>query len=371
MSRLTRTYKPFFVTLTLASLAAAWWGCAAAETDPVEGTSSSQSASSSSGNGSTSGGAGGTDFTTDGGTGEDSGACASTSATAQRVQVDMIFLIDRSGSMSGPKWTGTKSALSDFFNDPASSKIGVGLSYFPNYKADACVPQDYYNLNVPIATLPDNAFALTNSMPADATGSTTPTWGALKGALMAATAYQDAHPTHKVLVVLATDGDPNGCGATTIEQIADLAKSAREYNGVLTYVIGVAGSTITNLNKIAAAGGTTAAYDVTMDINEFSAKIEEIRGAALACEFEIPPPPNGEQLDPEKVNFSYTPNGVGMSKLLLRADDLADCNGKPGWYYDNNDKPKKIILCPASCATVQADTKAKVEALFGCKSQIN
>jgi hypothetical protein len=62
---------------------------------------------------------------------------------------------------------------------------------------------------------------------------------------------------------------------------------------------------------------------------------------------------------------------MGMSKVLLRADDLTDCNGQPGWYYDSNIAPTKIILCPASCTTVQADTAAKVSALFGCKSLIN
>jgi hypothetical protein len=188
---------------------------------------------------------------------------------------------------------------------------------------------------------------------------------------MVATAYQEAHPTHKVILVLATDGDPNGCANNEIDAIADFAKSARNYNGVLTYVIGVNGSIISNLDKIAAAGGTTAAYDVTQDINLFATKMAEIRSAALGCEFEIPPPPNNQQLDPDKVNFSYTPNGTGMPKVLLRADNLVDCNGKPGWYYDSNLAPSKIILCPASCSTVQADNNAKVSVLFGCKSQIN
>jgi hypothetical protein len=273
--------------------------------------------------------------------------------------------------MAGPKWTGTTSGLTTFFNDPESANIGAGLVYFPNYKASTCVPEDYKTLDVPINVLPINAFPLTNSMPANAIGSTTPTYGALKGALMAATAYQDAHPTHKVALVLATDGEPNACGTTTIDNIAALAKSARNYNGVLTYVIGVAGSVIGNLDKIAAAGGTKAAYDITNDISQFSMKMEEIRSAALACEFGIPPPPNGEVLDPDKVNFSYTPKGVGMSKVLLRANDLADCNSQPGWYYDSNAAPTKILLCPASCTTVQADSNAKISVLFGCKSQIN
>lgn len=373
MRRPASIHQPVFVSLTLTCIAATWWGCAKSAEESTTDTSSSSSTSQggSSGNGGT-GGVGGIDANFDGGsTVDDGGACTSTSAAAQPIQLDIIFLIDQSGSMAGSKWIGTTTALTTFFNDPASAKIGAGLVYFPNYKASSCVPEDYKALNVPINVLPTNAFALTNSMPANATGSTTPTYGALKGALMAATAYQDAHPTHKVTLVLATDGEPNACGTTTIDSIAGLAKSARNYNGVLTYVIGVSGSIISNLDKIAAAGGTTAAYDITNDISQFSTKMEEIRSAALGCEFGIPPPPNNQDLDPDKVNFSYTPKGVGMSKLLLRADDLADCKSKPGWYYDSNVAPKKIILCPASCTTVQADSSAKISVLFGCTSQIN
>ena len=369
MNRFLNIHSSFFVSLTLISLGASWWGCAASETQQAasdNSNSTSQSASSGSGS---SAGAGGFNVP-DGGMMDDSGVCVATSVSAERVTLDIIFLIDRSGSMSGPKWIGTKAALEKFFNDPASAKIGAGMSFFPNLKQDPCVPEDYLALDVPVDVLPTNSFALTNALPADATGSTTPTWGALKGALMAATAFQDAHPKHKVILVLATDGDPNACGDATIDNIAFLAKGARNYNGVLTYVIGVEGSTISNLNKIAVAGGTTAAYDITTDITEFSAKMAEIRGSALGCEFEIPPPPNNEELDPDKVNFSYTPKGVGDAKVLLRADDFNACSGKPGWYYDNNTAPTKIILCPASCATVQADATAKVEALFGCKTQI-
>ncbi|WP_235880166.1 vWA domain-containing protein [Polyangium aurulentum] len=295
-----------------------------------------------------------------------------TSAEARRIPLDVIFLIDRSGSMSGAKWNGTKAALTTFFNDPASAGIGVGMVYFPTQNGDMCVATNYAALDVPIGLLPDNAFALTNAIPYDALGWGTPMWSGLKGVLMAATAYQDAHPTHKVVVVLATDGNPSSeCPPTAIDAVAEVADSALDYNGVRTYVIGVAGSTIANLDKIAAAGGTTAAYDITKDINQFAAKMEEIRTEALGCDFEIPPPPNGQQLDPNRVNFTYTPKGVGSPKILPRADDLADCNNLPGWYYDSNTSPTKIILCPASCSPVQADTNAKVSVLFGCNSVAN
>lgn len=372
MTRSKSIHRPLFLSLTLAGVACTWWGCSASPEDPTTGGGGPTGSTSGGTGGSTSGSTGGVGIDTGGGTTSsgDGGACVSTSAVAERVPLDIIFLVDRSGSMSGAKWTGTTTALKDFFNDPASTKIGAGMSFFPNYEASACNADDYKTLDVPIATLPANAFALSNAIPADAKGNGTPTYAALQGTLQAATAYQDAHPTHKVVVVLATDGDPYGCDITSIDLIAGLAQDARSYNGVLTYVIGVEGSTIANLNKIATAGGTNAAYDVTSDISQFAAKMEDIRGAALGCEFQIPPPPGGEELDPTKVNFSYTPQGVGMSKLLLQSSNLLTCGADPGWYYDSNSSPSKIILCPASCATVQADSKAEVSVLFGCKTQI-
>jgi uncharacterized protein YegL len=367
MSRLAKIHGPVFVSLALTCVAAAWGGCAEPSGETSSSTSTTTSTTGSGGSGGT-GGSGGLDGGT--GTGGEE-ACTSVSAEAHRVPLDIIFLIDQSGSMTGAKWVGTKMAMGTFCNDPASAGVGVGLVLFPTQEPYDCNPQHYAVLDVPIDALPSNAFAVTNALPFDATGIGTPTYGALKGALQAATAYQDSHPTHKVIVVLATDGDPIGCMDKPISEIAALAESALGYNGVRTYVIGVAGSKISNLDQIAKAGGTVASYDITQDINEFSAKMAEIRGVALGCDFEIPPSPDGMQIDYERVNFTYTPKGVGTPKLLPRADDLADCGGLPGWYYDDNEGPSKLILCPASCATVQADTNAKVNVLFGCLTILN
>jgi hypothetical protein len=76
-------------------------------------------------------------------------------------------------------------------------------------------------------------------------------------------------------------------------------------------------------------------------------------------------------LVPDEVNFTYTPGGTGMPVTLPRADDLADCGDEPGWYYDNNKAPTKIVLCPASCNTVQNDSSAEVHVAFGCQSVLN
>lgn len=357
------------MSLTLACVAAAWWGCSASSPESTAATTSGTSTSSSS----SSGGTGGDVSFEAGSDGEQPDACVATSEEAHRVPLDLLFALDWSSSMQA-EWPGTTSALKAFFNDPASAGVSAGLVYVPALAGCECDFASYLVPDVPIAPLPTNAFALTNSMPAQALGACTPVYGGLKGALKAATAHQDAHPTHKVNLVFATDGEPwskFGCSFVTIDDIVNLAKGALNYNGVHTYVIGVDGSINVNLDKLAAAGGTTAAYNVTLDVSQFAAAIAEIRSHGLGCDYELPPPPMGQQLDSNEVNFTYTPKGVGEPKTLPRADDLADCNDKPGWYYDSNAAPTKIVLCPASCTTVEADGEAKVSVLFGCKSVPN
>jgi hypothetical protein len=316
----------------------------------------------------------------DGGVTDDAGPCVSTSAAAHHVPLDMIFLIDQSVNLAGMDWMTITDALKTFVVDPASNNIGVGLLFFP-YSAWDCTLSHYENLTVPIDHLPNNAFAFTNAIPAEAQGLGTPIRPALHGTLMRATAYQDANPTHRVVVVLASAGDllpsvpgasdAHECGDTSPltvwDKLSELASSAFAYNGVRTFVVGVPGATILHLDEVAAAGGTTAAFDAT-DISQFSSKIAKIRKEGLSCDYAIPPSPNNQQIDPNKVNFSYSPKGTGTPTILPRTNDLADCGGQPGWYYDSNTAPTKIILCPASCTVVQDDDQAAVSVLFGCKS---
>jgi uncharacterized protein YegL len=365
MSRPAPSHRSAFVSLTLVSVAAAWWGCAGGNSETgTLATTTTTTATTSTSSGTGTGGTGGVNLDGGGGS-DDDAACVSTSAMAHRVPVDIVFLIDQSGSMEGTKWMTVQSALPAFFNDPASDGIGAGLLFLP-YSPWDCNLADYETLTVPIAPLPGNAFNLTNAIPASALGVGTPTYPALQGALMQATAHQEANPTHKVVVVLTTDGDPNGCDMA-IPDIEALAAGALSFDGVKTFVIGVPGATIANLDDIAAAGGTTSAFDVTQDITKFAGAIAQIRTETLGCDFAMPPPPPGQSLNPDEVNFSYTPNGSGMPTVLLRVDDPASCTG-PGWYYDNNTSPTKITLCPASCSTVEDDTSAVVNVLFGCKS---
>ena len=66
------------------------------------------------------------------------GACATESAGAEPVPLDLYVMMDSSRSMlesttaGATKWSAVTSALTAFFNDPQSAGIGVGLRYFPD-----------------------------------------------------------------------------------------------------------------------------------------------------------------------------------------------------------------------------------------------
>lgn len=373
------------VPAVLSLMAAVAWGCTAVESATF---SSTNSAGGAGGGSVATGGAGGTTtgastsstsgigggFNIDAGTGgteiiDDGGACTGSSVKASLTPLDMIVLLDRSGSMWGTSWDGVTNALNAFFVDPKSTGISVGLVFFPSDNPnDDCVWTDYANLDVPVGVLPGNAQPLADAIEDGADGGTgmTPTWGGLKGALYAATSYQDKNPTHKVVVVIATDGDPTSCAEEDAQAIADLAKSARNYNGVLTYAIGVTGATMSNLDKIAVSGGTTAAYDVTGNVTKFAQAMADIRANALACELPIPPPPAGQQLDTKKVNVNYTPGGATDPVTLPNVLSEQQCGTKMAWYYDNNQNPKKIKLCPSVCDALQGDSSAAMSVVFGC-----
>ncbi|MGK3990395.1 vWA domain-containing protein [Sorangium sp. So ce136] len=308
-----------------------------------------------------------------GGGGFDEGAsCAQTSAEATLLPLDMLILLDRSGSMLGSKWSGVTSAISTFVNDSASAGMNVGLTYFPmgtNGQND-CDHTTYDELAVAIEELPLNTPELSASIQRTAPGGGTPMRPALQGVLANATAYKDANPSHKVIVVLATDGDPSGCASNTVADTAEIAQRALNYNGVQTYVIAVEGSTLSNLDQIAAAGGTTRAFDVTADVAAFSTKMAEIRASALPCELLIPEPPEGATLDKSRVAVKLAPGSSGALEIP-KADDESDCGAGPGWYYDDEQLPTKIILCPASCAAIQGEVHTGLNVLFGCEPKLN
>jgi hypothetical protein len=167
---------------------------------------------------------------------------------------------------------------------------------------DSCAPQDYQTPAVAIALLPGVAATVKASLAAHQPQGNTPTSAALQGAINEASSYARANPGHTVVAVLATDGIPDEC-APTIAAIAQIAAGGLAGTpSIKTFAIGVfAPSDVTSgtmaLDQIASSGGTGHAFIVnstTQNVEQqFSAALATIRGAALPCNYQLPPPTAG------------------------------------------------------------------------------
>ncbi len=91
-----------------------------------------------------------------------------------------------------------------------------------------------------------------------------------------------------------------------------------------------------------------------------------IQEATLACEFDIPPPPDGEEFDRDEVNVEFD-DGSGNTLQIGRVESPGECGMvQDGWYYDNPDNPTRIIVCPQTCDTIQGFDNASIAVKFGC-----
>ncbi|HEY3254891.1 MAG TPA: VWA domain-containing protein [Polyangiaceae bacterium] len=244
-----------------------------------------------------------------------------------------------------------------------------------------CDLASYAEPAVPIAPLPDSGPALLASLEAQVIDpvNPTPTGPALSGALAAAKTWAQAHPTHRVVAVLATDGVANEC---TPLETADLGRLAEAALGgkpsISTFTIGVFPTAALAkgqfvLNTIASAGGSKQAFviDTSHDLTvEFRAALDAVRSTQLACEFEIPAPEQSEQVNYSLVNVNFKTGK--KSSTLPYVQDAAGCDPlSGGWYYDTDpevEDPTRIVVCPTTCATFESASNATVEIAVGCKT---
>jgi Mg-chelatase subunit ChlD len=294
--------------------------------------------------------------------------CATQSATAEARPVSLVFMFDKSGSMTSggsPKWAASKTATKAFFESPQSKGLSASLAFFPDASnGDACSTGTYAAPRVPMYPLPHVAFGQWLDAQTPAGG--TPTKPALQGALEYARQIQSTTGKDgKVAVVLVTDGQPNDC-SSSVNNVSDLAKSAS--GSIPTYVIGV-GSELEDLNQVAEAGGTQRAFIVTVNNAaqiqaDFAKAIEQIKSSALSCDYKIPAAPAGETFDRTKVNVQHTPTGAALATLSYDQT----CAAGAGWKYDDAANPTSILLCPTSCESVKSGA-GRVDIVFGCATQ--
>lgn len=359
----------------------------------AEGSESGNGSNAGSGPDISEGSSGGTDSP------EESDECAGQDYEAKLVPLDMFIMLDRSGSMQGSKWADVKEALETFVSTPVEGHVGVGLGFFPaDYPVDCyadadcggygpcegafliipgrcvatpdeCALTTYSNPSVPIQPLPGAKAPIETAIGNASPSGGTPMAVAMQGAIAYATQNQAVHPDHLTTVVLVSDGYPEGCGSTSIQDVSAQAASGLTQD-VRTFVIGI-GDELDNLNEIAAAGDTESALIIgggTNVADEFQQKLEDIRGS-VQCLFQIPKPAEGGTPDFDKLNVEFTPADQA-ARTYFRVASEADCSGKDDeYYYDDPVSPTTIILCQATCDGIK-DNAGRLAVTLGCKSEI-
>ncbi|HEX4340564.1 MAG TPA: vWA domain-containing protein [Polyangiaceae bacterium] len=340
-------------------------------------------------------------------------ACSKWTAEGAPDPALLMLVVDVSGSMTFAdptsngmvsKWGVERPILSSTL-DGFPSSLGVGVLYYPNkstppstqtrpvsacINTDAMIPVEYlgmrgsrqrYTIQQSLASTEPN------------TQEGTPTLDAYLVALeqLGSTTLGGSRQ-----ILLITDGQPtfaeNCVGTGTPDVPVDEtpiidAISAAKRAGISTFVIGSPGSeqgAITGedarpwLSRAAEAGGTARPgcsnsgprychFDMVEEPNfgaGLTAALDEIGGSLIRCDMPLPTPPSGERLDPNQVNVVLT-SGDGHETLVER-DDSAGCTDGDGWQYSSDHS--RITLCTNTCASVRADSGAKIEVLVGCAS---
>lgn len=312
-----------------------------------------------------------------GGNGQGGGdECASAEVEGTLIPLNMFITVDKSGSMSGSKWTAALQAFTQFFQDPNADGISVALRFWPDNGCDdingcgASVIAACQTPQVDIGPLSDpvQEQALVDAFNGQSPTGITPTSVALAGATKWAANYVIAkNHMEQAVVVMVTDGEPTACD-TNVTNIANLADVAYQGAGVLTFMVGMVGADQQMLDQVAVAGHTGQAFMIGNGnaAADLLAAMKAIQASAIACSFPMPMAPPGQVIDLLQVDVEYTPGMGGMKTTLPKVANAGQCTAAGGWYYDNPTMPTMILMCPASCQAAQNDPGGKVNIVLGC-----
>ncbi len=306
------------------------------------------------------------------------------------------------------KWEITMAGLKQAFVFLEGTGARAGLMFFST--DDHCgVHSDLRLGGVPLDLIgPSHVGLLSNTLALQSPEGSTPLVGAT--ILAYAHLHQEAGgdcseqpcgaPGNR-FVVLITDGvdscpdpafDGAPCGAATglrctRHLLETEAPQARDVN-IRTFVVGVPGSELGRgfLSELAFRGGTakhngncvhgdpdgvggdchfdmTETPDFAVDLGQ---ALLEISGAAMGCEFWVPPGADGS---PDAVNVQYTLPGA--EPVCIPKDDSAACGqGANGWQYakhrNGNPNHGKVVLCGDACRLVEQTPGIQVDVLLGC-----
>ena len=92
-----------------------------------------------------------------------------------------------------------------------------------------------------------------------------------------------------------------------------------------------------------------------------------IAHSELDCSWAIPPPPDGEVVDPNLINVEFKSGDETTSFGYVRSpEDCGDLDH--AWYYDDPSAPTQVLVCPATCELIRSSLLPSIAVEFGCKT---
>ena len=316
----------------------------------------------------------------DGGGGDDaSTTCAATTTTAQKAQVDLIFVIDDSGSMT-QEMVQIKTNVNTFAQKIGKSGLDYRVIFIVRRGTSGntiCVPPP-----LALANCADNPPTFYH-VPQDVQST--------DSLALALSTYDSAWKNYvrmdayKVFVevtddqagsVKAADFDPQLLAKAPAGMFGTAAKRKYIFDSIVGWQTGTAlitgpkcASAVNNGSEYQKLSQLTGGIVDSVCNTDYSGVLDNLaKGLVtrLGCEFSLPTP-DGGTVDPTKVVVQYTP-ASGPPKTLNQVTDASKCGSvADAWYYDNNASPTKILLCPTTCTTIGTDTAGSIKVLLGCK----
>ena len=216
----------------------------------------------------------------------------------------------------------------------------------------SCLITDYAKAVSPWSALPSASFS--QWVTSLTVLGLTPSVPALQGAVNACKARKLGQPGRTCVVVFVTDGEPTECDPNGQAAMTTLGAIAADSwaNGIAVHGIAFPNMTSVGtqlLNYVAQQGGTVAPTTV-YSAAQLTTLLQTIQGSTVSCSFAKPPG------TVDTVSFAPT-NGPAIA--LPRVPDASQCAGD-AYYFDNNANPTQLLMCPATCQKLKADSSAKL-----------
>jgi hypothetical protein len=334
------------------------------------------------------------------------GQCGNTTIAADIRTVNILLVIDKSGSMTDTpsgfevnKWSAVKTALAQALSS-VSGDVNLGLLMFPYSTTQdipllchggCCeVPVGGSAINVDVDSGDRSLSTILDALAATSPGGGTPTAAALARANDYFKTGAGAALKGNNYVLLATDGGPNcnsnnSCGSATCTTnmdgqcdsgnccmgsaegcLDDVSVTqqiqALKSNGVRTFVVGIPGTEnySSYLDTFAAAGGVInpgapPSYYAVSAKGGVQGLVDVFTGITTQLVHSCTLPLNSDPPKLDEVNLA-----VDCELVRPQADDGSS------WTIDKSQEPFSVVLKGPICTKIQGSGARRVDIVYGC-----